>query len=362
MEPSINQRLHDDTLAHKIRLVGHENAVAYHVGALWNDAIQRAGELVKLRWKGLGVHNRSGAKELADDIALLVLANVDNVERTLRMDLYEQVQTENRIVRAMLARDIPSFVWNAVGGMRQLWEDAGVSLTQAVPEAVAYRLTNSPIAGKTWAQRLHAIPVNARRALRTNMAFGIARGESIPQISTRVRNILGSETKVRSVLIARTEVHNVSARVHDRMFGANTDVLAGVQYLATLDRRTCLICGSHDREEFYYKPKAGEMSVAVKPFTPQHPRCRCVYIPLTRFEEMFGTAITHEKRATMFGPAKAQSYGQWLRDRTPEFIEDVLGPARAALFIRRKYPVDRFVNNGRVRTLRQLETDTLAQN
>jgi hypothetical protein len=57
------------------------------------------------------------------------------------------------------------------------------------------------------------------------------------------------------------------------MFRANADVLDGVQWLATLDHRTCIICGAYDGR-IWTKEKMYEVKVP-----PAHPNCRCVLVP-----------------------------------------------------------------------------------
>jgi hypothetical protein len=50
-------------------------------------------------------------------------------------------------------------------------------------------------------------------------------------------------------------------------------VIDGVQWLATLDHRTCLICGAYDGK-IWTKDRLYEVKVP-----PAHPNCRCVLIP-----------------------------------------------------------------------------------
>lgn len=56
------------------------------------------------------------------------------------------------------------------------------------------------------------------------------------------------------------------------------DVIKGYDFLATLDHRTCLVCGVRDGERTFKPPhcKAGRI----------HPGCRCLYIPVTVISDM----------------------------------------------------------------------------
>ncbi|MCL2004823.1 MAG: hypothetical protein FWG73_01545 [Planctomycetaceae bacterium] len=57
------------------------------------------------------------------------------------------------------------------------------------------------------------------------------------------------------------------------MYRANSEVIDGVQWLATLDHRTGLECGSYDGKR-WSPNKLYEVKVL-----PAHPNCRCVFIP-----------------------------------------------------------------------------------
>jgi len=74
-------------------------------------------------------------------------------------------------------------------------------------------------------------------------------------------------------MLARTAVNAVANQTRMEVYLKNADVLDGVQWLGTLDHRTCIICGAYDGK--IWKPD--KMHEAKVP--PAHPNCRCVLIP-----------------------------------------------------------------------------------
>ena len=74
-------------------------------------------------------------------------------------------------------------------------------------------------------------------------------------------------------ILARTTINAVANQSRLEMFRANADVIDGVQWLATLDHRTCLVCGAYD-SKIWTQDKLYEVKVP-----PAHPNCRCVLIP-----------------------------------------------------------------------------------
>jgi SPP1 gp7 family putative phage head morphogenesis protein len=84
--------------------------------------------------------------------------------------------------------------------------------------------------------------------------------------------VIGKDIK-RAMLITRTEIMRASNTGLMELYKRNDDALQGVTYLATLDLRTCSVCGSFDGNVY----KWGEP----RPSLPIHPRCRCTYAPRT---------------------------------------------------------------------------------
>ena len=76
-------------------------------------------------------------------------------------------------------------------------------------------------------------------AIKDTLADGIAEGETIPQLSARIRGVFEQASQTRAVTIARTEVisaFNGSASLVATELGA--DVVAGQEWIATRDART----------------------------------------------------------------------------------------------------------------------------
>jgi hypothetical protein len=127
----------------------------------------------------------------------------------------------------------------------------------------------------------------------------------------------------------------------DAVYRENHDIFSGYKYLATLDTRTCLVCGRDDGRVFKTLEEA--------PKLPRHHNCRCLYVPyLKGFEDIPG------ERAAMDGPVSDKlTYQDWLAQQDPAVQKDILGPARFAAY-QAGVPVSSFVSDGRTLTLEQL--------
>lgn len=111
------------------------------------------------------------------------------------------------------------------------------------------------------------------------------------------------------------------------------------EYLATLDRRTCAVCGSYDGKRYRSLKEAPEI--------PVHYSCRCMVIPAIDIEG--------DTRAAEGGAVDAKiTYEDWLRSQPEKVQRDVLGASRFRLFMTGQ-PVTSFVSGGKTLTLDELK-------
>lgn len=153
------------------------------------------------------------------------------------------------------------------------------------------------------------------------------------------------------------------------------DFVRSWRYVATLDGRTCPICGPDDGREY----KAGDP----RPELPRHWRCRCTYIPipptwrdlgldLDEFDGGTRPAVKHDGRtvhhrdgstSTKFTvgsvehvPART-TYQAWMArqlEEDPAFVRSVLGKTRFELFRNGKITLKAMSTDGRIKRLSEL--------
>jgi len=133
--------------------------------------------------------------------------------------------------------------------------------------------------GKTIQQWFGDLEYKISSRIFQGVQTGIVEGMTLHSIMQTVRGIEGFKPGILKTnrqsaeILARTTINAVANQSRLEMFRANADVIDGVQWLATLDHRTCLICGSYDGK-IWTKEKLYEVKVP-----PAHPNCRCVLIP-----------------------------------------------------------------------------------
>ena len=104
---------------------------------------------------------------------------------------------------------------------------------------------------------------------------GFLTGQTADQIAAQFPGF-GAEAIRRNKAIARTAVMDLSAKANEEFWLANSDVIAGWEYDATMDNRVCEQCAPWDGE---FKEQRNSL-----PAVPLHINCRCRVLPLTNTE------------------------------------------------------------------------------
>lgn len=163
---------------------------------------------------------------------------------------------------------------------------------------------------------------------------GLAAGETPSQLRKRLAGVNGSggvfgRTRRDLMTVTRTTVNHVSNQARELTYDANSDLVKGVRFVATLDHRTTPICRSLDGE--VWPIDEGERP-------PMHHQCRSTTVPVLKSFEELGLGrhfrdAPASTRASLDGQVPADlTYTDWLRGQ-PNSIQDLaLGRGRADLF------------------------------
>jgi len=219
-------------------------------------------------------------------------------------------------------------------------------------------ITQQPMEGalvKDWFSKLArdtAFGVNRQ------IQMGIIEGEGIEAIVRRIKGtraanytdgiLNASRQNLRSVV--RTSVSHVAHLSRNELYEANTDIIKGVQWLSTLDTRTCVECMNLDGNVY----PVGEM-----PAIPAHYSCRCTSAPVLRSWKELGIDAKEAPagtRASMNGQVpESMTYPAWLKKQSVDVQNEALGEARAKLFRSGQLKLNEFTDRQNRRlTLKEL--------
>lgn len=192
---------------------------------------------------------------------------------------------------------------------------------------------------------------------------GFYNGQTTPQI---VRQIIGTpKLKFRDgqldrgnrdiEILTRTALQHSAAQARRETGIANSDIVRGIQIVATLDGRTSEQCKARDGQ--IYPLNTG-------PYPPYHPGCRTTYtFTLDNKYSFLDEGATRAARGASGTVSKVDAkkdYYHWLKDQSKDFQESALGQKRAKIFRSEKMTVERFKElnydkNFRQRTLKEME-------
>jgi SPP1 gp7 family putative phage head morphogenesis protein len=241
----------------------------------------------------------------------------------------------------------------------------GVNVT-SIPFWQVDTILNSPLRGESIGEKILWGNSQAVKLMLGELTQSIMQGEDIVRAARRLidpvrKGLEGAAADVikrRAMMIARSEILYVSNQVARQIFFNNRDILKGAQYVATLDNRTCLICGAQDGKIFPFLPNGDHKG----PVLPIHPQCRCIYSPVTKSWEELGDKslnpnIAPENRKNYFAgkPLEAPiTYEEWLKGLDDKEVVDILGKKRYALWKSGKIKLSQMATSTDVLTVDEL--------
>ena len=345
MASSINELIRDEVLKRAIltdRLLRrHLNLVSLIFGAAFRD-IDRAviaGESVEAaEWTRAEVIAKTQAVRRIFDAAIIEAAGAIEVAAA------ESGQAALSFWNRQLYSSMPDFFQVEMG-----FGSVNPDSILAIGRGDALGLSPN---SWSWKQRREFARL-AQGELMAAQGFG----ESVAQAAKRLTSLnqprgLGERLGRRSALdMTSNSFIRAAADVEEKFEAQNRDILAGSLFMATLDTRTCQVCGSLDGR--LYKP--GEP----RPSIPVHNRCRCVYVPQTKTYAELGIDIddmSPKFRASMDGPIEGgTTYDGWIRGLDDDRARDILGPGRHERWLDLgKPPLGDFVSGDRILRLDEL--------
>lgn len=179
---------------------------------------------------------------------------------------------------------------------------------------------------KNWQDRIEELLGElAKKEFTKIFIRGLKDGKGYREIVRQAKEKLAMDA-VKLERIIRTEGQRIQNDVILHNYEKYKIALTGIEYTATLDTRTCLVCGAYDGKQYFYNPPPGGLSVSSAPILPIHPLCRCIYVPISKLWEEFGQEYPLF-RASQFGPTTGK-YADWLEEmetQLPGFAKGVLG-------------------------------------
>lgn len=206
------------------------------------------------------------------------------------------------------------------------------------------------------------------RRIQQAINIGMVEGQGVEDIVNRV---VGSRSgHVKGVIDmsrhhattwVRSAVSHTANEARDALYAANTDVIKGVTFTATLDNRTTSLCIA--RDGFTYSLPDHEPLDGGPPWLSGpgrlHPRCRSSGTPVLKSWRELGIDLSEAPegtRASMNGQVPQKTtYREWIKRQNASVQNEVLGVKRAKALRRGDLSVaEMFDDRGEFWTLDEL--------
>lgn len=333
---TVNEMLKDQALRHRLGLDRLSGSVRNDVIELLNAADgDIEGRMSFLLDRGRTEDFVRGNKltQLRNEIHNITGQAMGDVKDKWRSKLKDVAKSEGELQAGQLKNTIPV--------------DVGVGVPNAnTLEAV---VTAEPFRGNTLSGWANKVTKDRTTKIMNEVRQGIVSGDSNQEIVSRVmgtrqfnfKNGVLNKTRNNVAAITRTAVTDVSERARDITFQRNSNVMRGIQYVATLDSRTTIICASLDGKVF---------DIGKGPRPSQHFDCRSVTTPVTKSWRELGVdrdEMTPSTRASMDGQvAGDKSIRDFLDSPKGPSAEDILGKTRAKLWRKGDLDFQDFLRGG----------------
>lgn len=338
----LNVRIRDALIRNATRIVRLGNATVRRMAPSWQrlslqwaiDA-QRIAEMRR--------HEPHYANAYAWSVINSGIGAMQEAVSILRRDMLQVGEAQHAATVRLLQREYARALEEQVSVVDFERGDA----IQPMGEEMIAVVDNLDIVGSTLREFQDEQIVRRAGDLKVMFRRATAEGWRPARIVAEVVHI-ASLLKDHADKVARTGIMRISNDINERVYRANSDIVKEREYIATLDDRTCMVCGADDRRKF---------PLDSGPSLPRHVRCRCIYAPVTKsWREMGwkGPELSPRTRASMSGYQPGETtFAGWLKRQDTATQREVLGVKRYELF-QQGTPIDRFVDDGRVLTLKAL--------
>jgi SPP1 gp7 family putative phage head morphogenesis protein len=137
-------------------------------------------------------------------------------------------------------------------------------------------LVSSPVGGKPLSAWIDNHISYMADGIKSEMTKAIVGGAGTDQAAKMLKDNMGLSRRGANV-IARTTLLDSAHKARVKVYDDNDDIIKSYTFLATLDSRTCPVCGPYDGLTL--------PSYTQLPAVPRHAQCRCIHRPNTRFYE-----------------------------------------------------------------------------
>lgn len=347
-----------------------------------NDEIAEAVRRHTVNLQRFDANVRREILKFLEDIAKSLAGELSSM--TLKPGQNGKLQDLLKVVRDIISTgysQMADITDERLGELAELEHDFTLrSLTDAIPVEIettslsgqqlkalaSDALVDGAVTRDWFSRQSEDLRFNFARTIREGMVLGEDTAQMVRRIrgykkrdGTQIPGIM-TASKNQAESLVRTAVAQVSNQSALATYQANSDLIKSCLQISTLDSRVSDICLAYSGKEWDIKTL--EPIGHTLPFLggpPRHWRCRSRLISVTKSWEELGFAakeLDPSTRASMDGQVPSDMpINKWLETKSDSFINELLGPNRAALWKSGKMSLTQMIDQtGRPLTVAEL--------
>lgn len=376
------------TLAELAKVIADHQANLSRLGEAWGQVVADA----------LDDTDRKLIARLEDLVADVQANYRRNTAKAVNQLEYIRTKIEEIRIRAFikaekeLRKTVPDLIENETKWSKKLLSEltgeSKAKFADVTSGQAEKLLKNSIQINKTWDQWWTNTAAGDVMRIADVINAGVVQGLTIPQMTRLIRGTkegnftdgVLSTSRRHARNMARTLCAGISNQAKDQFYRDNQDIIPQVEWLDTLDGRTCPSCAGLSRKRYNTEDP--------HPVPPLHPQCRCVLLPVTEltdlgedvprpaanadfdaeakrmyeekypqkhFEdlapstrEQYRHKAIHEYEERTGKPAftrapGSMTFAEFFEQSSEQFKKDWLKPGKYALYKSGKYPITAFI-------------------
>lgn len=322
---TVNERIADAMILRATFLERLKAQIAFERSAALRRGLGKLIKVVESALKrianrGVGALDQKGFQNLMKRADELSTAAYGAAMGGLAVELTEIATIESQWLAGTFSRFVP---------------DIGISFDAPTAETLRSIARKRPFQGRTLREWIGKLDADTQARVRAAVRTGVSEGQTVRQIVRRLTGtkalgyadgaVTVSDRELRSVV--GSAVQHTVTQTREDTYRANEDLIASVQWVATLDLVTCPICGSYDGKTW---------DVGKGPRPPAHPHCRCSTAPALKSWRALGIpadSLPAGTRASMSGEVPADlNWDAWMKRRSVREQNAAMGRGMAQLF------------------------------
>lgn len=213
-------------------------------------------------------------KELDEIYLRTRVSRLQALQTQIELRMQELFQTQQELLHDHLAGVYTDTYYQTVYAVSQ---QAAVRTSFARMDAdTVEKLLSKPWLDSDFSSRIWADKDKLLRELETALSRSFVRGDPLQRTTKQFAERMGV-SESRAATLIHTESAHAAAEATAK--GYKETGVSEYQFDASLDLKTCAVCGALDGKTFPVSVRETGVS-----YPPIHPRCRCTTVPVTEFD------------------------------------------------------------------------------